>query len=794
MVTGQAINTDLGTSCSCGFGQSSGQAALNVTYSDAPQSINQQAPAEVNATAFNGGFGFNLGGWFGCGCGQFYGSNGSNGVQNATAIAAAAPVQYASEAEYTTVSGRATNINLGNSGSYGSCGCGSYFGYQGNGNNGNRDHHHGNNGGQFAGNFVISTPEQSIRQNAGSDVTANAVNLQQTNSCYIWCGSNSNSGNQSATAIAASAPSQTANESLMDNVSGSATNLNTGNSSNCGCGSRDNGRGNGSNHGQLAINVTLSSPDQHISQWAPTDVSANATNYPGHNNQEWGGCGCGNNSFGSVQNATAIAAAQPEQSASSVYTGQVSGQALNTSLSSGCSSCYGSGSGSQLAFNFTNNDPSQRIDQNGHAVVSADAKNLGFGGAQDAFAASVAAPRQVATQYESVDVAGAATNLALSGNSGNQVAVNFTENRTHQSIDQDAPVYANAYATNYPQSNHHGRSNGGFGGDQIATAIAGAAPVQTASQSQWDGANGAATNLNLGSSYGFNSGCGCNWWNTGRDQQAFNTTTNISNQRVNQWAPANVFASAKNEGASSFWGCYSVCYGGSQNATAIATSAASQHANQTAFNGVSGRASNVSLSDAGICCWCGCNGGSSQYASNDSYHLLNQRVWQNGRTDVDAFAHNYPSFSFGPWGGFGGGSSCGCYGSSLSGLGANVAYAMPTYRAPILSTPYSLSGPSLNGICNAGCSNLNFGGSDLGISLGLSINNSASLNLPSITQLLHGVSLFDMLHGMVSVSLHLSVTTPWVQIATAVAQETPFTVLFSASEAHGLAPWYGYLL
>ncbi len=92
VATGQAINTNLGSSCSSCYNSGKGtQVALNVTYSKNDQSISQYAPVSVKADAFNGGFDFGLGGWYSCGCENsfgYYGYNGTGSNQNATAIAA----------------------------------------------------------------------------------------------------------------------------------------------------------------------------------------------------------------------------------------------------------------------------------------------------------------------------------------------------------------------------------------------------------------------------------------------------------------------------------------------------------------------------------------------------------------------------------------------------------------------------------------------------------------------------------------------------------------------------------
>ncbi|MBF6589238.1 MAG: hypothetical protein IVW57_01750 [Ktedonobacterales bacterium] len=781
-VTGQAINTDLSSGCSCdSFGYRS-QDAENQTYSNNQdnQNITQNAPATVEADAYNNGFGFGLGmwntnTWQGCGCGQnTWGSFGTNNIQNATAVAAAAPVQRASEAMLVNASGQATNINLSASGP-------SYQGHE-------NDY----------GNYVYTGPSQDITQNAGADVTADAENNPSIY-CLDICdslGFGSSSDNvQNATAIATSAPVQTANEVMLDSVSGSAVNIFTGASHSCGCDQW------GNDNVQYADNYVESDPSQEITQRAPSDVTAYAYNYPS-DSIIWDECGCGSqHGLGSVQNATAIAAAQPIQSASQVYLGNVSGQALNTWLGTSCS-CEGFNWGTQDANNDTENYPSQEITQNASLDgndygVTADAENwgFGFGGHQQAFAVAVAAPRQLASQFESDKVVGTATNVSLGASSPDQYADNTTYNGEsdggYQTIHQDAPSYVEADAYNYPSLIWvPGDVCGGcgFAGSQNATAIAGAAPVQTASQYQANGVYGSATNLNVGGR------CGCDFWNS-TYQDAYNTTDNEVNQNIHQDAPAYVYADAENVGLPFFWGCDFGCFGGQQNATAIATAASVQHANQTSLVGLRGQATNVNLSHN---CSCGCwwCGSSDQYASNESNNSVDQDLTQHGATDSEAYAYNYPEYFF-PWGG---NSGCGCGTGSfgqpaLASFRANVGNGS-TFSAPSLSTPAVLSGLSLNGLGgNWGSSNINLAGDQgLGIKLGLSISNSESLNLPTISQLLHGVSLFGLLHGVVALSLNLSVTTPWVQVATAVAHETPFSVLFSVSQQQGFGPWNGFLL
>jgi hypothetical protein len=771
VASGEAINTDLGSSCDfCDlFGRRGHQVAVNLTISKNHQSIRQDAPARVTASAFNGGISFDLGGWLGCGCGSFdnFGDFGIGNRQNATAIAASGANLRASETLNSVTSGRAANVGLG----------------------GRND--------QVAINATISDNHQAIKQIAPSHVHASATNLPD------W-GFGGN--DQNATAIAASAPVLSANEALSSVTSGSATNVNTGHDDfGCGCDFGDFGscgcdRGgefgllsSRRHHGtdQVAINLSLSHISQKIVQVAPTDVTARAVNFPvshGGLRRECRRCEFG---FGGVQNATAIAAANPILAASETDISHTQGSATNVSLGTGCSRCdfFGRRAGEQVAINTTLNFPSQHIVQVAPAWVSAKAENKGFGfdGDQQAFAAAVSAPRLAASQIQFDNVKGSATNVSLGSRSGHQIAINTTFNDGDQSIKQIAPTHVDATAENRPERIVWDECgcDFGLGGDQNATAIAGAAPVLTASQTQFDTAFGSATNLDLSNSCGFCS------FGRGARQFALNHTSNDVDQSIKQIAPSWVDARAENEGLPFIWGCDFECFGGPQNATAIATASPVLHANQWADASVHGSATNVNL---GSSFGRRHHRSSNQIAINHSDGDLDQDLLQLTPAWSDAFALNTPSFLIGPWGEFGG-LSCGAcgagpFGPSLAGFRSNEAF-VPTLRAPSISTPLTIGGSPLTGLGT----NFNLAGvPNLGIKLGLSVTNSEALNLPTIGQLLHGVTLFGLLHGLVTVNLSLSVTTPWVQVATAVAHESPFAVLFSVSAQHNLAPWYGYLL
>jgi hypothetical protein len=801
VVKGQAINTDLGSS-SCSlcdlFGGHTHQTATNETYNSIPQTITQRAPVTADAYAYNNGFGFDFGLCEICSFGQFgnFGNFGNNSgsIQNATAVAASAPVQRAGEALSLSASGVAANVNLGNGSVH-----------------------------QDADNTTYSDATQSITQRAPSDVYADAENNPAlvptlTSECFLSCG-HFGSGSvraQNATAIATAQPSQTASETMSQTLSGSAINIASGNSNSCShcgcdfwCGS------NGRVH-QDADNYVESGPEQTITQHAPTTVDAYAYNWPtGDSIVPESLCfsSCGHNfgnSFGGTQSATAIAAAQPVQSASETYWASVSGQALNTLVRTGnsCGSCgFFGGSSYQHASNDVENFPYQTITQRAPVDANADAENwaFGHGSQQQALAIAVGAPRQLASEFERDYVLGTASNVSLSSGSVHQDADNTTYNGVfsgvggYQTITQRAPVDADAYAYNYPSSSMPWFFGFGNGGLQSATAIAAGAPLQIASQVQdRNYVSGVASNVNLGGQCG-----SCGFFGLGASQDATNYTDNEVYQRITQRAPTTVTADAENEGQASGWWCiFSGCSNNPQTATAIATSAAKQTANEKASAWLTGNATNVNLSNNfGGCHLFFCGFGHEQDADNTSLNTLDQFLTQRARSDSEATAFNSPSwFDLGGiWGQGGNWSGCGSCGglglntlSPLAGLTSNLGYGVPSFNAPLFSTPVTLSG--LNGLGNLGSTNIAFGGQDLGIKLGLNIGNSESLNLPTVSNLLHGVSLFGLLQGAVSLSLNLSVTTPWVQYAAAVAHQTPYSVLFSVSQQQGIAPWLGILL
>ncbi len=656
---------------------------------------------------------------------------------------------------------------------------------------------------QLAVNVTASLNKQHINQDAPTYVTAKAVNPSLTVPVWNGCDRCNGYGNgygsiQNATAIAAANPVLSASQELINSASGSAANIDTGsNSGSCGYCNRGRQQGNL----QLALNVTLSATSQKINQYAPTYVTAKAVNYPTVIGDEHNCNRCEAGSYGSVQNATAVAAANPVLAASQAsYFDSVKGQATNVALGGSCSSCGSShNGGAQVAINVTASFPSQRINQDGATWVDATAKNDGFGlgGSQQSTAAAIAAPRLAASQYQYDYLTGSASNVNLSSGSGNQIALNVTYNDGDQSIKQYAPSYVTAKAENSSSNlwGECGCNYGGFGGEQNATAIAGAATVLTASQMQSNEAVGAASNLNLGSSCGYCCGyCGYGHGH-GSNQFAFNLTTNNVNQSIVQVAPAWASAKATNENLPFLWSCWSGCYGGPQNATAIATATPSLHASQSSISYVHGAATNVNLSSSfGGYSNCGCQrdsyGNQGQFAFNHTHNSVDQDLFQFGPAKSKSYAYNPPTFFTGLWGGEYGNSVCGQCSGGLGGLRANAAY-VPTYSAPVISAPVAYSGLPLSGIGT----NYNVAGaSNLGIKLGLNVSNSEVLNLPTISQLLHGVTLFGLLHGLVSVNLSLSVTTPWAQVAVAVAHESPFAVLFSVSAQHSLAPWYGYLL
>ncbi|HEX6123109.1 MAG TPA: hypothetical protein VFY89_08110, partial [Ktedonobacterales bacterium] len=592
---------------------------------------------------------------------------------------------------------------------------------------------------------------------------------------------------------------------------GSAINIATGNSgsscSHCGCDFWCDGHA-GRVH-QDADNTIDSRLVQEITQSAPTTADAYAYNWPASDSIVpevacFSSCSHnhGHNNNG-VQNATAIAAAQPVQSASELYVGTVSGQALNTTTRTGssCSSCDRFGHTSQHATNFVQTIPDQFISQHAPSDADAYAENWPFGHSsqQQALAIAVAAPRQQASQAEKDFVAGTASNVNLGSGSVHQDADNTTLNNPlaggFQDIEQHAPVDASAEAYNYgsdflPWLSHHG-----FGGLQSATAIAAGAPLQIASQAQTNYLNVSASNVNVGSQC---SHCGS--FGHRVDQDATNVTDNEVTQTITQRAPTTATAYAANEGQSSGWWCIFVhCSNSPQNATAIATATPKQKAEQNAISTSIGSAANVNLGNSGSGCHWFCGHGHDQTADNDTLNLLNQDLTQRAPADAEANAFNSPNWGLGGiWGeNWNGCGSCGGLGlntlAPLAGLKSNLGYSVPSFNAPIFSAPVTLSGLP-TGLGNLGSTNIAFGGQDLGVKLGLNIGNSESLNLPTISNLLHGVSLFGLLHGVVSLSLNLSVTTPWVQYAAAVAHQTPYSVLFSVSQQQGLAPWYGILL